>query len=55
MAENLKVTKYNDGSLISNITNNTEWGNLLIGAYIIMKMIKVIDNIWTIVIPGMYK
>ena len=31
--KNLKVTKYNDGSPISNITDNSEWGSLSDGAY----------------------
>lgn len=33
MAENLRVTKYNDGEAISNVTNNTEWKNCTTGAY----------------------
>ena len=33
MAENLKTTKYNDGTAIPNITNNTDWGLLGTGAY----------------------
>ena len=33
MAENLKVTKYNNGDAIPNITDNTEWANLTTGAY----------------------
>jgi uncharacterized protein (TIGR02145 family) len=33
MAENLKTTKYNDGSDIPNITDNTEWKNATDGAY----------------------
>jgi len=32
--ENLKVTRYNDGSEILNITNNEEWSNLPTGAYV---------------------
>ncbi len=33
MAENLKTTKYNDGSDIALVTDNTEWSNLTTGAY----------------------
>jgi len=33
MAENLKVTHYNDGSEIPNITNDGDWGSLSAGAY----------------------
>lgn len=33
MAENLKVSKYNDGTSISNITDSTEWANLTTGAF----------------------
>ena len=33
MAENLKVTHYNDGSEIPNITTNGDWGSLLTGAF----------------------
>jgi len=33
MAENLKVTHYNNGSEIPNITNNGDWGGLSTGAY----------------------
>lgn len=33
MKENLKTTKYNDGTAIFNVTDNTEWGNLVTGAY----------------------
>lgn len=33
MAENLKVTKYNNGATIPNVTNKTEWCNLTTGAY----------------------
>jgi uncharacterized protein (TIGR02145 family) len=31
--ENLKTTRYNDGTDIPNITNNTQWGNIATGAY----------------------
>ncbi len=33
MAENLKVTKYNDGTTIPNITDNTQWQNNTTGAW----------------------
>jgi len=33
MAENLRTTKYNDGTAISNVTGDTEWANLTTGAY----------------------
>ncbi|NVO09905.1 MAG: fibrobacter succinogenes major paralogous domain-containing protein [Bacteroidales bacterium] len=33
MKENLKTTKYNDGTPILNVTNNTTWGALTTGAY----------------------
>lgn len=33
MTQNLRTTKYNDGSIIPNITNNTDWANLSTGAY----------------------
>jgi uncharacterized protein (TIGR02145 family) len=33
MAENLKTTKYNDGTAIYNRTDNTEWALLTTGAY----------------------
>jgi len=33
MVENLKTTKYRDGSLIPNVTDNTQWRNLTTGAY----------------------
>ncbi len=31
--ENLRTTKYNNGTPIPNITSNSEWGNLTTGAY----------------------
>ena len=33
MVENLKTTRYNDGSPISNVTDNTAWAALSTGAY----------------------
>ena len=33
MAENLRTTRYNDGTVIPNITNDTEWSNLTSPAY----------------------
>jgi len=33
MVENLKVTRYNDGTPISNVTDNYEWKELTTGAY----------------------
>jgi uncharacterized protein (TIGR02145 family) len=33
MAENLKVTHYRNGDAISNVTDNSEWGDLTTGAY----------------------
>jgi uncharacterized protein (TIGR02145 family) len=33
MAENLKTAKYNDGTDILNVTDDTEWSNLSTGAY----------------------
>lgn len=33
MAENLKTTKYKDGCLIPNITENSAWSNIKTGAY----------------------
>ena len=47
MAENLRTTKYNDGTAIPNITNDTEWGNLTTGAYCNYKNTVSIDTIAT--------
>lgn len=33
MGENLKTSKYNDGTPIPNVTDNTEWSNLTTGAW----------------------
>ena len=32
-AENLKTSRYNDGTLIPNVTDNTQWSNLSTGAW----------------------
>ena len=34
MAENLRVSKYNDGSIIPKVTSYDEWPNLVTGAYV---------------------
>ncbi len=34
MAENLKTSKYNDGTTIPNVTDNTQWSNLTTGAWV---------------------
>jgi uncharacterized protein (TIGR02145 family) len=33
MAENLRTTKYNDGTVISNVTDDVSWAGLTTGAY----------------------
>ena len=33
MTENLRTTKYSDGTAIPNVTGDTEWGNLITGAW----------------------
>ena len=33
LVENLKTTKYNDGSPIPNVTNDANWGIITTGAY----------------------
>ena len=33
MVENLRTSKYSDGTSIPNVTNNTQWGNLSTGAW----------------------
>ena len=33
MAENLKVSKYNDGTIIPSVTDNSQWKNLTTGAW----------------------
>ena len=37
MIENLRVSKYNDGTLIQNIIDNTQWSNLTSGAWVYYK------------------
>ncbi len=47
MAENLRTTKYNDGSSISNITDNDEWANTTNGAYCCYNNSTSLDTIAT--------
>jgi uncharacterized protein (TIGR02145 family) len=47
MAENLRTTKYNDGSLIPNVTNNSGWAGLSTGAYCNYKNTSKTDTIAT--------
>jgi uncharacterized protein (TIGR02145 family) len=47
MAENLRTTKYNDGSSITNVTGATEWVNLTTGAYCDYNNTTNIDTIAT--------
>src|SRR5664280_2860660 len=47
MAENLRTTKYRDGSSILNITDNTVWTYLTTGAYCNYNNTKSADTIAT--------
>jgi uncharacterized protein (TIGR02145 family) len=47
MAENLRTTKYRDGSVIPNITDSTAWTNLTTGAYCNYNNTKNADTIAT--------
>jgi uncharacterized protein (TIGR02145 family) len=47
MAENLRTTKYNDGTAIPNVTVNNEWAALTTGAYCNYKNTTGIDTIAT--------
>ncbi|HLO59887.1 MAG TPA: fibrobacter succinogenes major paralogous domain-containing protein [Bacteroidales bacterium] len=47
MAENLRTTKYNDGTVIPNVTANNEWAALTTGAYCNYKNTTYIDTIAT--------
>lgn len=47
MAENLRTTKYNDGTNIPNVTGNNEWGALTTGAHCNYKNTSNIDSIAT--------
>lgn len=44
LLENLKTTKYNDGTSIPNVTDDLAWRNLTTGAYCIYKNSKVNDS-----------
>lgn len=46
MAENLKTSKYNDGTTIPNVTNSNTWANLTSGAYAIYENNSVHDAIY---------
>lgn len=46
MAENLKVSKYNDNTPIPNVTNNTEWAYLTTGAWCNYNNLAVNDTIY---------
>ena len=47
MAENLRTTKYRDGSSIPNVTDNTAWTNKTTGAYCNYNNTKSADTIAT--------
>lgn len=47
MAENLRTTKYNDGTAIPNITDNSEWGTLKTGGYCNYNNTTSVDTIAT--------
>jgi uncharacterized protein (TIGR02145 family) len=47
MAENLRTTKYNDGTVIPNITDDAEWEALKTGAYCNYNYTKSTDTIAT--------
>ncbi|QQS52360.1 MAG: fibrobacter succinogenes major paralogous domain-containing protein [Bacteroidota bacterium] len=47
MAENLRTTKYNDGTPIPHVINNDEWIALTTGAYCNIKNITIPDTIAT--------
>jgi len=47
MAENLRTTKYNDGSIIPNVSDNTSWRNLKSGAFCNYNNTSSLDTIAT--------
>jgi len=47
MAENLRTTKYKDGTAISNVAGANEWGDLMTGAYCNFNNTNNIDTIAT--------
>jgi len=44
IAENLKTSRYNDGTAIPNVTNETQWNNLSSGAYAVYDNNTVHDD-----------
>ncbi len=58
MAENLKVSKYNDATVIPNVTDETQWSNLTTGAWSIFDN-DTLNNVkygklynWYVIIPS---
>ena len=47
MAENLRTTQYQNGDTLQNVTDNTQWNNLSIGAYCNYNNTNSLDTIGT--------